>query len=196
MLTAQAKVADEHFFPRPVDDSKIEEATAVLMRDRLNLVLIGMPGSGKSTVGRILGEKTGRKVFEIDELIVEEIGMSIPEYFARNGEAAFRQLETEILARCGKESGAIIVCGGGVVTQERNYSLLHQNGYIVEITRDLTLLETTGRPLSKGLPELHRMAVIRAPMYAAFRDTQIENAGSPEETAELIWRHYEENSGH
>ena len=152
-----------------------------------------MPGSGKTTVGKELAKITGREILEADEMIVKAAGKSIPEIFAEGGEPAFRAIESEILELCGKQAGKIIVTGGGAVTVEKNYAFLKQNGRIYEIMRDLTLLETDGRPLSKG-KDLGEMYKKRRPMYDAFRDTFVENSTTAEETAEKIRRDFYENT--
>ena len=152
-----------------------------------------MPGSGKTTVGKELAKLTGREILEADEMIVKAAGRSIPEIFANGGEPAFRAIESEILEQCGKQAGKIIVTGGGAVTVEKNYAYLKQNGRIYEIMRDISLLETDGRPLSKG-KDLSEMYKKRRPMYDAFRDTFVENSTTAAETAENIRRDFYENS--
>ncbi len=152
MLVAQAVRAEEKFFGRPIDDEAIERITGKLRRDMMNIVLIGMPGSGKSTVGRLLAEKTGRAVIDIDAEIVKRAGCSIPELFSREGEDFFRGMETEEVIRVGKESGKIIITGGGVVTRQENYAPLYQNGRIYQLDRELSKLPIDGRPVSQKTP--------------------------------------------
>ena len=187
MLVAQAKRSSELFTGAPIDDSEIDRIGRVLSRDMENIVLIGMPGSGKTTVARLLSEKTGRKVLDIDEMIVERAGMSIPEIFAQGGEAGFRKLETELISDAGKGSGAIIATGGGCVTVDRNYALLHQNGVIVWLQRNTDSLPRDGRPLS-ATADLHEMYRRRVPLYEAFADITADNNGTPEACADSIWR--------
>lgn len=194
MLVAQAKAAEEHFFDKAIPDSENERILAMLRRDTQNIVLIGMPGSGKTTVGAALAKLTQREAIDIDERIAARAGCSIPEIFARGGETAFRALEREETAEAGKQSGKIILTGGGVVKDQRNYASLHQNGRIYHLIRDLELLPTDGRPLSQGA-DLAAMWAERAPLYARFRDAAIENSGTVEETAAGIWRDFCENSG-
>jgi len=194
MLVAQAKTAEERFFDRSIPDSENQRILAQLRREMTNLVLIGMPGCGKTTVGQALAALTGREAIDIDAQIVERAGCSIPEIFAQGGEAAFRDLEREATAEAGKLSGKIILTGGGVVKDRRNYASLHQNGRICHLIRDLSALPTEGRPLSQGA-DLAAMWQERAPLYASFRDSAAENRGTPEETAELIWRDFCEHSG-
>ena len=194
MLVAQAKAAEEHFFETSIPDSENERILAQLRRDSTNIVLIGMPGSGKSTVGEALAALTGREAVDIDQRIAERAGCSIPEIFAQGGETAFRALEREETAEAGKLSGKILLTGGGVVKDERNYAALHQNGRIYHLIRDLNVLPTDGRPLSQGA-DLAAMWVQRAPLYARFRDAAVENSGTIQENAQEIWRDFCENSG-
>ena len=194
MLVAQAKAAEEHFFEKSIPDSENERILAQLRRECTNIVLIGMPGCGKTTVGQTLAELTGWEAIDIDQRIVEKAGRSIPEIFASEGEAAFRALEREVTAEVGKLSGKIILTGGGVVKDERNYAPLHQNGRIYHLTRDLNALPTDGRPLSQGA-DLSAMWAERAPLYSRFRDAVIENSGTVQAAAQAIWRDFCENSG-
>ena len=143
---------------------------------------------------RSLAALTGREAIDLDQRIVEKAGRSIPEIFALEGEAVFRALEREVTAEVGKLSGKIILTGGGVVKNLRNYAPLHQNGRIYHLLRDVSLLPTDGRPLSQGA-DLAAMWAEREPMYVRFRDVLIKNNSSVEETAQMIWRDFCENSG-
>lgn len=194
MLVAQAKAAEEHFFDKAIPDSENERILAMLRQETANIVLIGMPGSGKTTVGEALAALSGREALDIDQRIVARAGCSIPEIFAQGGEAAFRALEREETAEAGKLSGKIILTGGGVVKDPRNYGSLHQNGRIYHLIRDLNHLPTDGRPLSQTT-DLSVMWAERAPLYARFRDAVIDNNGAVEHTAAAIWRDFCENSG-
>lgn len=190
MLVAQAVRAHEFFFDTTVDDRVIEDLTAELTRSATNLVLIGMPGSGKSSVAALLAEKTGRDVIELDSAIEEAAGKPIPEIFAEDGEDVFRDIESECIARAGAKTGVILSLGGGAVTKERNYLPLHQNGRIYCLKRDLSLLPMDGRPLSKDLDTLKAMEQTRAPMYERFADVTIENDGTLEDAAEKILKDF------
>ena len=194
MLVAQAKAAEEYFFEKAIPDSENQRILAQLRRECTNIVLIGMPGCGKTTVGQALAALAGREAIDIDQRIVEKAGRSIPAIFASEGEAAFRALEREVTAEVGKLSGKIILTGGGVIMDERNYAPLHQNGQIYHLIRDLEILPTDGRPVSQST-DLHALWEIRAPFYAHFRDAAIENNGTVKDAAAAIWRDFCENSG-
>lgn len=194
MLVAQAVAAEEHFFNKRIDESETERITDRLSREMQNIVLIGMPGSGKSTVGHSLAEMIGRETVDIDAEIMRMAGCSIPEIFRNRGEAAFRELESAAVCLSGKESGRVIITGGGVVTRPENYAPLHQNGRIYQLDRDLALLPIDGRPISQKTPaaELYRQ---RAPLYAEFRDVLINNNGTISSTVEAIRKDFYEYSG-
>ena len=159
-----------------------------------NIVLIGMPGCGKSTVGRLLSDLTGREAVDIDQQIALRAGCSIPEIFARGGEAEFRALEREETARAGALTGKILLTGGGAVKTPENYGALRQNGRIYHLLRDLGTLPTDGRPLSQGA-DLGAMWRQREPLYRRFRDVTMDNNGPAEDTAAAIWRDFCEHSG-
>ena len=185
MLVAQAKEAAEWFTGASLPDSKIDPIVKSMERQMRNVILIGMPGCGKSTVGRLLAEKTGLSFVDADEKIEELAGKSIPEIFADGGEEAFRELETQVLSILGKGSGQVIATGGGCVTRSRNYPHLHQNGCIFWLRRDLSLLPKDGRPLSMAVaPEA--MYAHRRPLYQAFADHIIENSAALEDTVSKI----------
>ena len=150
MLVAQAKRTAEVFEGREIPDSETERILKKLSLEMQNIVLIGMPGSGKSTVAARLAEALDRVVLDSDAEIEEKNGASCAQLIERHGEAAFRKLETEALAALGKRSGAVIATGGGCVTREENYDLLHQNGVIFWLERDVDKLPREGRPLSAG----------------------------------------------
>lgn len=181
MLVAQAKRACEIFTGRDIPNEKIDEITAQITADTENLVLIGMPGCGKSSIGAALSEKLGRELIDTDSMIEEKAGMSIPEIFERFGEDHFRALEHEAVCEAGKLSGMIIATGGGVVTRPENYAPLHQNGKIFFIHRKTEALPTDGRPISQStdLSELYKK---RLPLYRKFSDKEVGNDRPIEQT--------------
>ena len=192
MLVAQAKESAEWFTGSPIADDVIPSIHRKLKNQMENIVLIGMPGCGKSTVGKLLSEITGKQFVDADSYLVEKFGRSIPEIFAADGEAGFRTMETEVLTELGKQSGLIIATGGGCVTQERNFPLLHQNGTIFWLQRELSLLPVDGRPLSQTT-DLSAMFAIRKPLYARFADHIIDNNCDPNTAATAIFTIWEEN---
>ena len=185
MLVAQAKESSEWFTGSAISNCVIEPIYQALSSQMENIVLIGMPGSGKSTIGRALAERLGREFVDADTEITKAAGIPIPNIFAQSGEAGFRQIETKVLNDLGKKSGLVISTGGGCVTQEQNYPLLHQNSKIFCLNRNLEQLPTDGRPLSQkgNLEEMYR---IRKPMYDHFADYIIDNNGDLNETVSQI----------
>ena len=185
MLVAQAKRAAELFLDEDISDGRIASIVESISRETQNIVLIGMPGCGKTTVGRALAEALSRPLVDTDAMIVESAGRSIPDIFATDGEEAFRTLETEAVKAAGMMSGAVISTGGGVVTRERNYAPLSQNGRIIFIRRDLEDLPVDGRPISRSTPKAELYAK-RLPLYNAFADADVENNGTVDETVNKI----------
>ena len=187
MLVAQAKEAAEWFTDASISDDVIEPILHTLENQMQNIILIGMPGCGKTTIGKLLAESTGKAFVDSDEQIVALAGKSIPEIFADDGEAVFRDWETTALAQLAKQSGLVIATGGGCVTRECNYGLLHQNGRIFWLQRDLNLLPVDGRPLSQ-VNKLEVLYKIRKPMYEAFADHTVSNRNNPDSTVRQILR--------
>ena len=185
MLTAQAKKSSELFTGSTIDDSETDRITDVLAGEMGNIILIGMPGSGKTEIGRRVADKLGRRFVDADEAIEESAGRPIPEIFKADGEECFRQYETKVLAELGKLSGAVIATGGGAVTRACNYPLLHQNGTIVWIKRALDRLPVDGRPVSQSNP-LSELYEARKDKYAAFADMSVDNDTDIETAAERI----------
>ena len=185
MLVAQAKRAAELFTGQNINDSRTETVLHGLREQLTSIVLIGMPGCGKTTVGRALAGKLGRTFVDLDEEIVRRAGTSIPEIFAREGEAGFRERESALVREFGERTGLVVSTGGGVVTRRENYIPLKQNGLLLHLRRDPAALPTDGRPLSQvtAPEELWRR---RAPLYAAFADGEIDNNGPLAGTLEQI----------
>ncbi len=185
MLVSQAKRSCELFTGKHIPDSEIDHIERVLAHQMQNIVIIGMPGSGKTTVSTMLAERLGRKILDTDTIVADKAGMSIPEIFAAQGEAGFRKLETEATAEVGKLSGNIISTGGGVITVAENYELLHQNGVIVWIERDTNKLARDGRPISLST-DLNELYAARLPLYRRFADIRADNNCDINETVNAI----------
>lgn len=186
MLVGQAKASAEYFLNCTIPDEAVDVIERRLAAEKENIVLIGMPGCGKSTIGQALAEKLGRRFVDIDRLIVEREGRSIPGIFEEGGEELFRRIEIEAVAALNHETGIVIACGGGVVTREENYYSLAENGRLVFINRDIEVLPTDGRPLSQSTP-LARLYAQRLPLYRSWCDLEVENKDRTiEEIAEEI----------
>ena len=182
MLVAQAVYAAEFFLDRKFEDAgaEIARVTSELRREQLNIALIGMPSSGKSTLGRTLAERLGKRFVDLDEEIVKADGRSIPDIFAAEGEAGFRKLEAAQTARFARENRQVISCGGGVVKDPANLRALHANGIVLFIDRPLEdLLVGGGRPLSTSPEALKTMEAQRRPLYLAAADAVIPNKTTP-----------------
>ena len=184
MLVAQAVRASEIFTGQAIPAETLSRVVAAVARDMENVTLIGMPGAGKTTVGRILAQKLGREFVDCDEVLVQRAGMPIPDYFARFGEDAFRQLETALLQELGQKSRLVLATGGGCVTRPENRDLLRQNGTVVWLKRPLEALPIAGRPVSQalGVEEIYRR---RQPLYEQFSDFAVDNT-KPAAAAEAI----------
>ncbi len=184
MLVAQAYESSKQFQQRDIPKQKIREIYNKILKNTMNIVMIGMPGSGKSTLSRKLSERMIRKVVDTDELVLKNTGRTPEEIIKTDGEEAFRRAETEAVMEAGKESGVIIATGGGVVTREENYPLLHQNGIMIYIEREIEKLAISNRPLSErnGVEELFKK---REPLYKKWADASVKN-NELEQTAESI----------
>ena len=174
MLVAQAKRTAEVFEGHAIPDSETERIWKKLGREMQNIVLIGMPGCGKSSIGQALADSLHRPFIDADAEIVRRAGCSIPEIFAKDGEPGFRKIESAVLADLGKASGTILATGGGCITRPENYPSLHQNGRIVWLTRPLELLPTDGRPMSQANP-LAALWETRKALYEQFSDVTVRN---------------------
>lgn len=185
MLVAQAHRAAEIFLNKRLDSSVIESIRDSIARETENIVLVGMPGSGKTKKGRLLAEKLGKRFVDADEAFTDKFGVTPAEVITDRGEETMRKMETEILAELGRQSGLVIATGGGCITRPENYPHLHQNGTIVWVKRPLAELPTKGRPLSQscGVQELYAR---RAPLYESFADCSVEVCDTVENAVDAI----------
>lgn len=186
MLVYQAVRACEIFTGESISAQEAQAAEKALRKSVTNLVLVGMPGCGKSTIGAMLAKELDMPLVDLDEEIIRADGRSIPQIMAEEGEAGFRNRETEQVQRFGSRGGQIIVTGGGAVKREENRRALRMNGVVVHITRDLNLLPMDGRPLSRSREALGQMWQERKPLYAACADREIANTGTPEDCVQRI----------
>ena len=187
MLVAQAVRASELFLNMSYPDDLTDQIYDRILRRKENLVLIGMPGSGKSAVGKILTKTTAKPLADTDQLIVEKAGKSIPEIFREDGEPAFRDLESEIIRELSLQGGQVISTGGGAVLRPENVTLLRQNGRLFWLDRAPdSLVPTDDRPLADTAAKMKQLYQEREPVYRASADMIIPVFGTPEDTASLI----------
>ncbi len=188
MLVAQAKQASELFQGIPLPDARIPPVTREIRRQCENILLVGMPGSGKSAVGGMVARRTRKPFVDTDAAIELRAGKSIPEIFEQDGEDAFRRLETEVLRDVTSKSGQVIATGGGVVTRPENLPLLRQNGRVVFLERPLPLLSRRGRPLSSSEDAVRELYRIRLPLYRSVSDLRVGNTRSVQDTVRAVLR--------
>ena len=189
MLVAQAVRASELFLDKTYPENLTDQIYDRILRQKENIVLIGMPGCGKSAVGRILAEKTGRPFADTDQLIAEQAGKSIPDIFREDGETAFRDLESRVVRELSGQGGQIISTGGGAVLRPENVTALRQNGRLFWLDRALeTLVPTEDRPLADTRAKVNRLYEQREPVYRTVADRIVPVTGTPEETAAAIER--------
>ena len=193
MLVAQAKEASEWFTGKQIPDASIEAVYQKLRHKMENIILIGMPGCGKSTIGKALAERLGKEFVDADAELEKQEGRPIARIIPEDGVNRFRELETKTLEHLGKQSGLVIATGGGCVTREENWPLLRQNGRIFWLQRELNLLPTDGRPLSQA-NRLEDMYIRREPLYRQLADYVIDNNGSERQSIDRILSIWEGNT--
>ena len=186
MLVAQAVKSYDIFFNKTTPRENIDEIFKQILWEQSNIVIVGMPSSGKTVIGQYIAASAKKRFVDVDAEIVRKAGMSIPEIFERYGEEYFRDLEQSVVAELSNGRGLLIATGGGSVIRKANRGALAQNGFVVFLQRDTDLLETTGRPLSKDKETIKKLFIERLPYYKEIADFEVENNGDIESCKQKI----------
>ena len=192
MLIAQAKQSVEFFLDKSIDDQIIDDIYQDMLRERCNIVLIGMPSAGKTTIGKMLENRMQKEFIDLDDIIIKKAGKSIPEIFEESGEAGFRAIETEAAIEVSKLNNKIIATGGGTIKHKVNMDYLRQNGITIFIDRDVDKLISSdpNRPLSKSTDALEKMHAERLPLYQKYAAYVAVNNSDIESTVTEIEEAY------
>ena len=192
MLIAQAKQSVEFFLDKSIDDQIIDDIYQDMLRERCNIVLIGMPSAGKTTISKMLEDRMQKEFIDLDDVIIEKAGKSIPEIFEESGEAGFRAIETEAAIEVSKLNNKIIATGGGTIKHKVNMDYLRQNGITIFIDRDVDKLISSdpNRPLSKSSDALAKMHAERLPLYQKYAAYVAVNNSDIESTVTEIVEAY------
>lgn len=176
MLVAQAVYAAALFENKKPDENLIDDVYGKILNDKRNIVLIGMPSSGKTTIGKALAARMGKRFADTDELIVGTTGKSIPEIFEEEGEKVFREIEKKVICDIAGNDGTVIATGGGVILDEKNVLALKRNGVIVYLDRKIdNLIATDSRPLSSNVDDLKKLYAKRKPLYEKYSEITIDD---------------------
>lgn len=187
MLVSQAVLASEHFLDTRYDESVYEKTYNYVLSSKKNIVLTGMPGSGKSTIGKILADRLGRPFFDTDDMVVESENRPITDIFSSDGEEYFRSAETEAIRRASEKNGIIISTGGGAVLKKCNIDCLSSNGDIFFLNRPLEdIIPTSDRPLANSTSQLQKRFDERYPIYKSTADYEIFVDGIAQHAADEI----------
>lgn len=176
MLVAQAVYAAALFENKKPDENLIDDVYGKILNDKRNIVLIGMPSSGKTTIGKALAARMGKRFADTDELIVGTTGKRIPEIFEKEGEKVFREIEKKVICDIAVNDGTVIATGGGVILDEKNVLALKRNGVIVYLDRKIdNLIATDSRPLSSNVDDLKKLYAKRKPLYEKYAEITIDD---------------------
>ena len=187
MLVAQAVRASEIFIDTTYPSDALDRVFNKILHEKENIVLVGMPASGKSTVGAILSRQLGREFIDTDDMIVERAGMPITDIFTKFGEKHFRDLEEECVKDASARSSVIIATGGGVPLREENVKALKQNGKLFFIDRPLeSLVPTSSRPLSSDRASIEKRYRERYHLYCECCDVKIDASCDADAVAKKI----------
>ncbi len=196
MLVSQARHAAELFTGASIDPRKEEFIVSAIKKETLNLVLVGMPGCGKTTLGQLLAKEIGRPLLDTDAMVEQMAGKTIPEIFEQDGEETFRALETLAVQKACSLQGHIITTGGGAILKEENRLAMKQNGRVCLIERALDLLARNGRPLSQGDNALVNLWQEREPCYRKAADFSVQNTGEIKAASQAIMEGFYEAADH
>ncbi len=187
MLVSQAVHAIELFIDIKIEENKTDEIYNKILKQKENIVLIGMPSSGKTTIGKIIADDLGREFYDLDDEIEKHIGCTIAEFFKSHTEKEFRDIETKVTKEISKKNGIVIATGGGCILREENVDALHSNGRLYFLDRDLeNLTPTDSRPLATKKEALKKLYEARYQLYINASDVQIDGNLSPKAEANLI----------
>lgn len=191
MLVRQAVLASEIFLDVTYPETVTEQVYRKIKADKENIVLIGMPGSGKTTVGKLLAQELGRPYWDTDTLIEEKTGKTPAQIILEQGEPAFRDIETEVIRELAVQNGSVIATGGGAVLRPENAEFLRRNGKLFFLDRPLEMLiPTQDRPLSSTKDAITQRYRERYPVYTAAADVKVYNDDTPERAAQLVKRSF------